>query len=564
MTSTSTDRRQGVNAGAAVKVPCRCATTGNITLSGLQTIDGVSLAADDRVLVKNQTTTSQNGIYRASSGAWERDRDFDGEFDVVQGSFVNILSGSTLANSWWGVSTVTPLPGAAMSFTQTLLGDASTVSFLQAGAGAVSRTTLSKLRDIISVKDFGAVGDGVADDTTEVQATIDYAESVGGSTVYFPDGTYLVSATLSIESSGVHLVGAGRLSTIIQFAPTVNDVCISFAAGASQIGRCSVRDLSIMSSDSTFTKTALDVTDTNAFLLSEVQIGGTVDISGTLYWSGANSIGLRTRGREFGIIRNVWITADRPLLISQNPNDSSKALDHFDFDDLQLIANANPCAEVEDGCRLVNITFYAAQPWVRGTYGFYWVDTQATAQNSSGLAFSGIRTEGGTDSAAYSIYISLSGAGSSFLQDVSVKQSLLEGGRHGFFFRNVRRVDLENDTYAGGAGDTCLDMTGITNSVLSLNNVVMGASTTLTLTNLVRVMESRPTQTTYPIGEFAVYAFTGRDGLRHSIVATADLAAAATSNISGTIVIEDGGVGNRNLVIYAGGERFRIDGGAAF
>ena len=57
---------------------CKLATTTNIaSLSGLLTVDGVTLAADDRVLVKNQSTASQNGIYLAKSGAWVRASELD-------------------------------------------------------------------------------------------------------------------------------------------------------------------------------------------------------------------------------------------------------------------------------------------------------------------------------------------------------------------------------------------------------------------------------------------------------------------------------------------------------
>ena len=65
--------------------------------------------------------------------------------------------------------------------------------FLQAGSGAVQRTVQSKLRDVVSVKDFGAVGDGVADDTAAIQAAFNYIKTRGG-TLYFSRGTYLVSA----------------------------------------------------------------------------------------------------------------------------------------------------------------------------------------------------------------------------------------------------------------------------------------------------------------------------------------------------------------------------------
>ena len=57
---------------ATFKRSVRCATTANITLSGTQTIDGIAVVAGDRVLVKNQTTASQNGIYVVAAGAWTR------------------------------------------------------------------------------------------------------------------------------------------------------------------------------------------------------------------------------------------------------------------------------------------------------------------------------------------------------------------------------------------------------------------------------------------------------------------------------------------------------------
>lgn len=67
----------GVAAGLYWKDPVRVATTGNITLSGTQTIDGVSVVADDRVLVKDQTDATQNGIYVCAAGSWSRSADMD-------------------------------------------------------------------------------------------------------------------------------------------------------------------------------------------------------------------------------------------------------------------------------------------------------------------------------------------------------------------------------------------------------------------------------------------------------------------------------------------------------
>ena len=73
--------------------------------------------------------------------------------------------------------------------------DASLVNYTPAGTGAVVTTVQAKLRESISVTDFGAVGDGIADDTAAIQAAIVQAKA-SGETVYIPFGKYLVTSTL--------------------------------------------------------------------------------------------------------------------------------------------------------------------------------------------------------------------------------------------------------------------------------------------------------------------------------------------------------------------------------
>lgn len=91
---TQIDRINGLTEGVAFKVPCRAATTANITLSGEQTIDGVAVVSGDRVLVKDQTTGSENGIYDASTSAWTRAKDWNGSRDVKQGTQVYVNDGT--------------------------------------------------------------------------------------------------------------------------------------------------------------------------------------------------------------------------------------------------------------------------------------------------------------------------------------------------------------------------------------------------------------------------------------------------------------------------------------
>jgi len=88
--------------------------------------------------------------------------------------------------------------------------DSSLVTFVQAGAGAVVRTAQAKMRETVSVKDFGASGDGVADDTVAIQNAINAAKI--GNVVYFPPGTYKISSVLTLYA-GVTLRGASSVAT---------------------------------------------------------------------------------------------------------------------------------------------------------------------------------------------------------------------------------------------------------------------------------------------------------------------------------------------------------------
>src|SRR5439155_1307445 len=89
----------------ATKLPVKAATTVNISLGSAQVIDGVSVVAGDRVLVKNQTTGANNGIYVVASGAWSRATDFDTSADVTAGLTVVVVEGSTNGGKVWLLTT---------------------------------------------------------------------------------------------------------------------------------------------------------------------------------------------------------------------------------------------------------------------------------------------------------------------------------------------------------------------------------------------------------------------------------------------------------------------------
>jgi len=128
-TSSTTERRNGLDARVAVKPPVRVATTANITLDGEQTIDGIAVVSGDRVLVKDQTTGLENGIYVCQAGAWYRDIDFNGTSDVVTGTMVKVNLGSTLAGTLWTVTTTGTLTigTTSLAFAQTQTTDVGAV-----------------------------------------------------------------------------------------------------------------------------------------------------------------------------------------------------------------------------------------------------------------------------------------------------------------------------------------------------------------------------------------------------------------------------------------------------
>jgi hypothetical protein len=89
------------------------------------------------------------------------------------------------------------------------------------GTAQYSRTVQAKLRDTVNVKDFGAVGDGVTDDATAIQAAINAMASVGGGVVNLTEGTFIIGATLLMKD-GVSLQGEGRAVTIIKLKNSAN------------------------------------------------------------------------------------------------------------------------------------------------------------------------------------------------------------------------------------------------------------------------------------------------------------------------------------------------------
>lgn len=160
--------------GLDVKQSVRAATTGNITLSNTQTVDGVTLVAGDRVLVKNQSTAADNGIYVVvSGGAWTRATDADTDAEVTPGMFTFVEEGTTNADSGWVLTTNGSITvgSTALAFAQF-----SGAGQITAGAG------LTKTGNTLDVG-------GTADRITVNSDTVDIASTYVGQTSITTLGT---------------------------------------------------------------------------------------------------------------------------------------------------------------------------------------------------------------------------------------------------------------------------------------------------------------------------------------------------------------------------------------
>jgi hypothetical protein len=164
-TVSATDPPIGTNPNPdlAIKAPVRVATTGsNVTLSALQTVDGVTLAVGDRVLVKDQSDATTNGLYNAATGPWTRTIDAANNSQFAQGLQIEVASGAANANSSFVLTTADPITvgTSALAF-QVLKGNVVGAASAAAGDVAVYADTTGKaLKDTsaINVNSSGQVG----------------------------------------------------------------------------------------------------------------------------------------------------------------------------------------------------------------------------------------------------------------------------------------------------------------------------------------------------------------------------------------------------------------------
>lgn len=177
--------------GISWKQPVVCGTTANITLSGLQTIDGVTTVAGDRVLVKSQTAPAQNGIYLASATAWSRAPDAN-TWDELISAICFVESGSTLAGSAWYC---TIQPGGTIGVTAVTWSNFSVAATYTAGTG------LTLTDYVFSITNTGVTAAAYGSASKTLTATVN------------AQGQLTVLAETNIAIANTQVSGLGTMST---------------------------------------------------------------------------------------------------------------------------------------------------------------------------------------------------------------------------------------------------------------------------------------------------------------------------------------------------------------
>lgn len=190
-----------VKTGLDFKQSVRAIAKGNITLSGTQTVDGVSLVAGDRILVAGQTSAATNGIYVVAAGAWSRAEDADSSAELNAGAYCFVEEGTLYKETGWIMTSdeVFTLGTSEMFWVQ----------FSSAGV-VLAGIALEKVGNTLNVLE----GDGIAVNGSN-QLVVDLATDPG---LQFSSGKLdlkLVSADrLSKSASGLDVTGVPSLFKI--------------------------------------------------------------------------------------------------------------------------------------------------------------------------------------------------------------------------------------------------------------------------------------------------------------------------------------------------------------
>jgi len=238
------------SAGLDPKASVRVATTENISLSGTPSIDGVSIVEGNRVLVKNQTIATQNGIYIVSASSWSRSADFDQDQEATAGVFFFVEEGVTNGDAGFVLTTDNQVTIGVTDLTFTQF---SGTGQIVAGAG------LQKSGNELSVNVLSTGGIEIVADNLQLKS------SLAGAGLTYSNGVLnLVGTTdrITVNSDNLDIAATYAGQTSITTLGTIatgtwNGTAISASYGGTGVSSFTVGDLLVANTTSSLAKLGL-------------------------------------------------------------------------------------------------------------------------------------------------------------------------------------------------------------------------------------------------------------------------------------------------------------------